>query len=209
MRYIPLALLTLAAVSCSNDQSTAQVSLFHEDGRAKPTVAVAAMLDTTSFDVSWSVSEELTDGISNQLARTGQIIVHNQEESPFTDNPFSADLSWMKREFQGHEFVAFLELVEHEFAPVKTTADQEGSSNLNAAVRVRVVDLRGATPKIVLQEMVKNSYFVPKTLIPNDYSIETWGTDAYQKSPMGVAHAILVNEISSRISDYILLAKSR
>jgi hypothetical protein len=123
--------------------------------------------------------------------------------SPFTDNPFGGDLSWMKREFQNEEFVAFLELVEHEFVPVKT------SNNLNMAVRLRVVDLRPAQPKIVLQETIRDSYFVPNTLIPNDYSVEVWGTDAYKKSPMGIAHSMLVQEIASRISDYVLLAKSR
>lgn len=212
MRYITLSLLALTALSCSrNDNNNTTTSLFHEDGRSKPSVAVASMLDTTSFDASWSLSEELTDGVMKLLSSTGKIVVHAQEESPFTENPFSANLSWMKREFQGHEFVAFLELVEHEFTPVKAkgTPDQEASANLNMAVRLRVVDLRPSNPKIVLQEMIRDTYFVPKTLIPNDYSVDTWGTENYKKSPMGVAHNILVNEVASRIGDYILLAKNR
>jgi hypothetical protein len=169
------------------------------------------MLDTTSFDASWSLSEELTEGVMSLVANTGKIYVHSRQESPFTDNPFGTDLSWMKREFHSEEFVAFLELVEHEFAPVKTKnmPIQEASTNLNMAVRLRVVDLRHATPKIVLQEMVRDTYFIPKTLIPNDYAVDVWGTDAFRKSPMGVAHAQLVQDIASRIADYILLAKSR
>jgi hypothetical protein len=117
----------------------------------------------------------------------------------------------MKREFQNEEFVTFLELVEHEFSPVKTKAMplQEASNNLNMAVRVRVVDLRPAAPKIVLQEMIKDTYFVPKTLIPSDYAVDTWGTEGFRKSPMGVAHAQLIQDVANRISDYILLAKSR
>lgn len=210
MRYIPLTILALAAIGCNRNNS-AEVSLFHEDGRTKPTVAVASMLDTTTFDASWSLSEELTQAIMKQLGVGGQIVVHSQEESPFTENPFGSNLSWMKREFQGHEFVAFLELVEHEFTPVKPkgASDREASANLNMAVRLRVVDLRANTPKIVLQEMVRDTYFVPKTLIPHDYSVDAWGTENYQKSPMAAAHNILVNEIAGRISDYILLAKNR
>lgn len=210
MRYVSAVLIGLAAVSCSRN-SNDEMSRFHEDGRAKPSVAIASMLDTTSFDASWSLSEEFTAGIMNTIAGSGEIFVHAQEESPFTENPFSNDLSWMKREFHSEEFVAFIELVEHEFAPVKskTLAPYEASNNLNMAVRIRVVDLRAPTPKIVLQELVKDSYFVPKTLIPTDYSSIVWGTEEYQKSPMGVAHAGLVQEIANRISDYILLAKSR
>ena len=210
MRRISLFLLALAAVSCNRTQ-TDEMSRFHEDGRVKPSVAIASMLDTTAFDASWSLSEELTQGVMNHIATNGEIFVHSQEESPFTENPFGTDLSWMKREFQGEEFVAFLEMVEHEFAPVKTkgVSPLETSSNLNMAVRIRVIDLRPETPQIVLQEMVRDSYFVPKTLIPTDYTVEVWGTDGYRKSPMGIAHAGLIQEIAGRIADYILLAKSR
>lgn len=210
MRYLPAMLIGLAAVSC-NRNSNDEMSRFHEDGRAKPSVAVASMLDTTSFDASWSLSEELTAGIVNVISGSGEIFVHSQQESPFTENPFGSDLSWMKREFHSEEFVAFLELVEHEFVPIKAkgTTPYEASNNLNMAVRVRVVDLRGNSPKIVLQEMVRDSYFVPKTLIPTDYTSTVWGTEDYRKSPMGIAHAGLIQEVSNRISEYILLAKSR
>lgn len=210
MRRMSILILAAAAVSCSRNQ-TETFSRFHEDGRAKPTVAIASMIDTTSFDASWSISEELTNGIMSQIASTGAIYVHSQEESPFTDNPFGGDLTWMKREFQGEEFVAFLELVEHEFAPVRTKGAslQEASSNLNMAVRIRVIDLRPDNPRIVLQEMIRDSYFVPKTLIPTDYSVDVWGTENFRKSPMGVAHAGFIKEIASRIADYVLLAKSR
>lgn len=210
MRCIPLFLIALAAASC-NKSSVDEMSLFHEDGRMKPSVAIASMLDTTSFDTSWSLSDELTQGVIDQIAATGEIYVHSQEESPFTENPFSADLSWMKREFQGEEFVAFFELVEHEFAPVKTKGSslQEASTNLNMSVRLRVIDLRPEAPKIVLQEMIRDSYFVPKTLIPTDYSVEIWGTESFKKSPMGIAHTQLIQEIANRIADYVLLAKGR
>ena len=210
MRCATAILIALAAVSCSRN-SNDEMSRFHEDGRAKPSVAVAPMLDTTSFDASWNLSEELTQGVMDRVAVTGEIFVHSQQESPFTENPFGADLAWMKREFQGEEFVAFLELVEHEFAPVKTKGMtlQEVSSNLNMSIRLRVVDLRTSSPKIVLQEMIRDSYFVPKTLIPTDYSVDSFGTEGFKKSPMGVAHAQLIQQVAHRISDYILLAKSR
>lgn len=210
MRTLSLVLLAATIVSCNRNNQN-EMSRFHEDGRAKPKVAIAPLLDTTTFDTSWSLSEELTASVMNLIAAKKQIYVHSQEESPFTENPFGSDLSWMKREFQNEEFVAFLELVEHEFVPVTNKGGnlQEASNNLNMAVRVRVVDLRGAVPKIALQETIRDSYFVPNTLIPNDYAVDTWGTENYKKSPMGIAHAMLTQEIANRISEYVLLAKSR
>lgn len=209
MRYLILAAL-IALVGC-NRGSNDEMSRFHEDGRVKPSVAIASMLDTTSFDASWNLSDEITHGVMNQIASSGEIYVHSEQESPFTQNPFDTDLSWMKREFHSEEFVAFLELVEHEFAPVKTSgvSPHETSNNLNMSVRLRVIDLRSDSPKIVLQEMIRDSYFIPKTLIPCDYTVDVWGTDNYRKTPMGVAHAQLISEIANRITDYILLAKSR
>lgn len=210
MRYPLAILLALGSFSCSHNNQ-AEMSRFHEDGRSKPSVAIASMLDTTSFDANWSLSEELTESIMGLISENGKIYVHSKEESPFTENPFGSNLSWMKREFQADEFVAFLELVEHDFVPVKTKGitSQEASHNLNMSVRVRVVDLRFNQPKIVLQEMIKDTYFIPKALIPTDYSVDVWGTEKFKKSPMGVAHAQLVKNISDRIADYILLAKSR
>ncbi len=208
MRYVSTILFGLFAIGCSRGGD--EVSRFHEDGRAKPIVAVASMIDTTSFDVPWSIPEELTSMVVNKLSEAGEIYVQVQEEYPFAENPFSGgDLSWMKREFQGKEFVVFLELVEHESVPASKTKTVELSTNLNMSVRLRVIDLRAATPTIVLQEMVHDSYFVPKTLLPIDYSVVVWGTNDYRKSPMGIAHVQIVNEISTRISEYILLAKSR
>ncbi len=208
MRYLSVILIGLAAIGCNRTND--QTSRFHEDGRAKPSVAIATMLDTTSFDVPWSLSEELTAGVMNLIKKNGQIYVHTQEESPFTENPFGTDLSWMKREFNSEEFVAFLELVEHEFIPTQSSQEaQDTSNNLIMAVRLRVIDLRPTSPKVVLQELVKESYFVPKSLIPTDYSYAVWGTQDYTTSPMHIAHTGLAKQIASRISDYVLLAKSR
>ena len=191
------------------------MSLYHEDGRAKPAVAVASMIDTTSFDCAWSLSEEITSMVVDKIAHTGKIFVQSSVDSPFAENPFGNDLAWMKREFQNQEFVVFLELVEHNMTPVtrgkksQPIYSQEMASNLNSAVRVRVIDLRGHTPKIVLQEMIRDSYYIPKMIIPVNYNEIVWGSNEYQSTPMGIAHHQLIQEIVTRVSDYVLLAKSR
>ncbi len=216
MRKLSTLSLALLAVACTNNNSPQEMSLYHEDGRAKPTVAVASMIDTTTFDCAWSLSEEITTMIVDRISETGKIFVQSSFDSPFAENPFGNDLSWMKREFQSQEFVVFLELVEHNTTPVirgkkaiETMSAQEMASNLNMGVRVRVMDLRGHTPKIVLQEMIRDSYYIPKTLIPINYNEIVWGSKEYQATPMGVAHRQLIQEIVARVSDYVLLAKSR
>ena len=214
MRCVPALLLGILASCCC--KSNEEVSRYHEDGRAKPMVAVATMIDTTSFDAPWSVSEELTSMIVKEIAQSKTIFVNGKDEYAFAENPFGNDLNWVKREFSGQEFVAFFELVEHEAVPAtkdkrlpKNTAPQEFATNLNLAVRIRVVDIRGATPKVVLQEVVRDTYYIPKSILPTDYTQVVWGTEEYKNTPMGIAHAQIVHEIASRVSDYVMLAKSR
>ena len=212
-RFAYLALATVAVLSCSKTNN--DISRFHEDGRTKPVVALASVIDTTSFDAPWSLSEELTSMIVDKISQGGAIYVTAKDDLGYTDQPFGSDLSWVKREFSEDQFVAFIELVEHETVAVSKGKKRiaeipfETSTNLKMAVRLRVIDLRGQTPQIVLQEMIRDSYYIPRTLEPTNYAVATWGTDEYARSPMGLAHAGLVGEISSRISEYIQLAKSR
>ena len=209
MRYILTLILGLLATGCAS-RGLDLMTRYHEDGRAKPVAAVASMIDTSSAEIPWSLSEEFTKQIVQKVGQTGQIFVSAKEDEVFAENPFGQDLSWVTREFPQQEFVVFMELVEHETAPAsKVKKGSDVSLNLNMAVRLRVVDVRGNQPKIVLQEIVRDSYFIPKTLLPTDYNTAVWGTSEFEKSPMGIAHEQIVQEISTRVSDYILLAKSR
>ena len=202
-------MLALFAAGCCSRCKDETSTRYHEDGRAKPVAAMPAMIDTTSFDVPWSLSDELTSSIARMIANGGQIFIQSQDDFAIASYPFSGDLSWMKREFQNQEFGVFLELAEHELVPSSKNSNLENSNLLNMGIRIRVIDLRGPQPKIVLQEMVRESYYIPKTLLPVDYQIIAWGTEEYKKSPLGTAHSQIAQEVAARISEYILLAKSR
>jgi hypothetical protein len=205
-------LVGLALVGCSNNhKEQQQVTRFFEDGRAKPVVVVTPMVDTTTSDLNWSLSEEFTSMITKGVSAGESVCVLAGEEYGYTENPFTEDLSWMKGEFVDKEFVVFLELVEHELAPVKkeVVVPFETPMNLKMSVRLRMVDLRGQEPRIVLQELVRDRAYIPRTEIPVDYQVVVWGTKDYVASPMGRAHHQLVNEIAQRIKDYLTLAKSR
>jgi len=210
-RFIPI-LFTLSAIACNRSDS--DLARFFEDGRAKPVVAVASVIDATSLDLPWSLSEELTSLVVSAISKGGSICVLAKDGLASTDTPFSSDLSWVKREFPEDQFVVFLELVEHEIIAAssnpKVVAEPfETAMNLKMAVKMRVIDLRNLSPRIVLQEMVRNSYYIPKNAVPTDYRVSGWGTNDFFKSPMGLAHQQLVHEISQRVCDYIQLAKSR
>ncbi|MBM3184368.1 MAG: hypothetical protein FJZ64_03590 [Chlamydiae bacterium] len=207
MRILSALAFALFLGGCATQDSTI-ITRFHDDGRAKPVVVLPSMIDTSCFDVSWSLSEELTSIIADSLKKGGKIFLQSQEDSTFSANPFAGDFGWMKTEFPDHEFAVFLELAEHEFASSENSSGEELANNLKMGIRIRVVDLRGGSPKIVLQEIVRDSYYIPKTLLPTDYSTITWGSEEYRKSPMGTAHGQIAREVAARVSEYVLLAKS-
>ncbi len=211
MRLSLVMIFSLCLSGCMQLSETS-LSRYHEDGRVKPSIIVTQLLDTSSFDVPWSLSEELTSLVTNNLSQNRALYVAEKEEISPSENPFGNDLTWAAKELNPYEFAVFLELVDHSYRPVmkeNTQSLRDASINLDMAVRVRVVDLRGGTSKIILQELVKESYYIPKTLQPVDYSLITWGTSEYQKSPLAIAHAELARILSERLNDYILLAKSR
>lgn len=208
-------LFALALIVCSscNRNTNQEFTRFYEDGRAKPVVAIAPIIDTSSFDQAWSLSEEFHDLVVEKLALKGTMYIPEEQSIALhsSENPFGSDLSWIKKEFNSSDFVVFLEVIQHEQVPARVISDpmETASTNLNIAVRVRIIDIRTDKPKIVLQELIKDSYFFPKNILPVDYDIVSYGTDEYSVTPLGVAHSKFVKLLSARLNDYILLAQSR
>ena len=211
LRYFILCFCALAFTACKSN-SPEEFTRYYEDGRAKPVIAIAPMIDTTSNEFSWSLADEMQSLIMNRIAQKGTLFVNRDENAfiPSSENPFGTDVSWVKREFAPNEFVVFLELVEHESVPTsKTISATDSSSNLNMQIRVRIIDIRSNSPKIVLQEVIRDSYYITKNTLPTDYNMVTWGTDEYMITPMSQAHSKITKEVVERLNDYVLLAKSR
>jgi hypothetical protein len=210
MRFCLIGILALLLNSCA--QSGVELTRYHEDGRKKPAVLITQLIDTSSFEAPWSLSEELTDLVSREVGRNRALYITTQPDFFFSESPFSNDLSTIAADCSPHEFGVFLELVEHSYTPANSDRHAiplETALNLNMAVRIRVIDFRQGAPKVILQELVRDTYYIPRTLLPTDYTVEGWGTSDFRKTPMGIAHAQLAQTLATRLSDYILLAKSQ
>jgi len=188
---------------CDNNSAS---SKFYDDGRSKPVLALNSVIDSTAYDLSWNLSDELTNSITKNLSLNKDIFVNTEENVDKVlgmENPFSLDLNWMKNKFEQNEFVVFMELIKHE------DKEEKNGVNLDMAMRVRIIDLRAKTPKVVLQECIKDNFFIAKGDFKEDYTKVIYGSNEYSKSRMGLAHEHLAKNISDRISDYISLVKSR
>ena len=185
------------------------VAYVSKDGPRRPIVALVPLIDSTLPHLSWNLSDELTAGIERRLdkkdifylARPARMRQIARTLSP-AQNPFGTDPSWMKEAFPRDEFVVFMELLEHDEVPL---SPGDAPAELNIAVRLRVLDLRGQKVRVVLQEVVRESHYIPKPFTRAHFAPATWGSDTYSITPLGLAHAQLSKEIAGRIEDYILL----
>lgn len=215
-KWLFLCASSLLIFSCKNQNQKEEITTrYHDDGRAKPVVSVIPVIDSTNYDLSWSLSEEFTSMIKSNILAKGSLYLPNINYSiPYNHHPFSNDLNWIKNSFPSNEFVVFLELIQHENDPIRKNFHKEssiadGGMNLNMAMRIRILDLRSEKPQIVLQEVIKDSYYLSKNFVMDDYKRIQWGNKDYLTTPMGLAHGQISKDIVERINDYVTLAKSR
>lgn len=215
-----LGIAFLALVGCSTKGDYEHATRFHEDGRGKPIVAFVPVFDRSGSSVGWSLSDEFTNGIKTRFLKRSNFYVSTPDEVNAAisslsaeNNPFSAETHWIKEAFENHEYVVFTELVEHDIHPKELKGNFldkiTPSSELTATIRVRVFDLRGSKPEVILQEFVRQTHMIPKPSDLNEPNPERWKKVTYSVSPMGLAHAQLAKEVVKRVEDYILLSKSK
>lgn len=221
--------MALLAVSCNSNRHEKQVVRFHDDGRAKAIVTLTAVYDHQNIHLPWSLAEDLTSVIKTRLISKSNLFIANppvskiesQEELALvvpTENhdenkALNVHYDNLKVKFPQSEFVVFLELAEHKIHPKQandTFLDKiTPSYALDLAMRIRIYDLRGESPRIVLQEIVQQKHLLPKQFAKLEFDSAIWGRKTYSISPIGFAHMQLAKEVSQRIDSYLILAKTK
>lgn len=209
--------VALLLVGCEREDGDSSTAMVECPQRARPVVAVVPVIDSTDARLGWSLSNELSREIYQQLTnRDSMTLVNPRKIRTITaqlgdaQNPFGADFQWVKQAFKGEDFVVFLELAEHEEVYRKRERQdclaKDCSADLKMSMRVRIFDVRGETPKVVLQEMVEQEQYVPKLLTSQHCVQVRYDHDAFDFTPMGMAHEKFVKQIGSRIDDYVKIA---
>lgn len=208
--------LTLLLGGCKDDNSS--MALVEQPITTRPIVAVVPVLDRSRHELAWNISQELTGALRQRLAQHDTLYLLSEDQvyamtrkasvgGETGRDPFGVETSWVKKGYPQNEFVAFFELVDHREVPLVAQGgdSEEFPAELNLSMRVRVFDLRGATPKIVLEEIVQQSHHIPKQFTRNQFNQVPWGDEMFEISPLGIAHEKLCQELASRVEDYILL----
>lgn len=217
MRYCFFALSLIALTGCQQDTRLCAPTFHVPTVRQKPILAVVPVFDQSKHHHPWNIAQELTTGILRSLSVKDQLYMVDQEkvsqifkEMQTAGDLFGTDLQWIKKKFRSEEFVAFIELYKNEETLLnfhKDIPDAECPAELYLSARVRIFDLRGAVPKLVLSEEVNHSENIPKEFNPLNRTLITPDQENFHSTPHGIAQDSFAREIAERIEDYVLLAQ--
>ncbi|MBM3194351.1 MAG: hypothetical protein FJZ60_01145 [Chlamydiae bacterium] len=200
-------------------QSCSQVSFqdqtaFHDDGRKKPIVCLLGVFDSSMSDFPWSLSEEFTTQIQQTIMKSRQLylvqdypLVNYLLQQERNYKPFLQDLNVLHNLPLQSEFVVFMELIQHSLEPKTDTISF--TDRLQIALRLRIIDLRGKVPKIILQELFEKRSDILGSMSYVDYKNYPWGSSSFSLLPLGIAHNDFCHTLAERIEEYILVAKFR
>lgn len=218
-RFAILTFVALMAVGCSGPRYVDYFP-YHDDGTPKPKLALIPVVDSSDCGLPWDVAKEITQGIHDHLMDTGEFYVPSPEEiGPIwakTDQIdfFGNDLSYAG-DFHNTDFIVALELLENttntcdSCSPDVKPRKQLYMKNrdLMTRVRIKIIDIRCAVPRIVLYEVFKTCY----SLTPSKNAINCeeipWGCEGYANTACGIAHERLVRNLTARLEEVIWSAK--
>lgn len=221
LKLVCLFTFSILFVSCQSNKAKIQSFRYYENAKQKPIAALVPLISRVKApDVAWDITQEITAEVHRRLINRGQIFLNPVQLSEsfklkLEHNDLVAltknDLKELKRD---NEYAVFMELIEHkELRSEYLEAQRYGPPLKNEKdllaikVRVRVYDLRGNEPKVLLQEILHTQSFIPKVERELDYHKVVWGGDSYSASVYGRAHAKLEKDLASQIENYICISK--
>jgi hypothetical protein len=215
-RILPIIALFMAILT-SCGRHNGDTSLYYNSGRTKPIVAVVPVIDSTKLtSTAWNLSEEFTQEIQKSVYNSSKLYLLRQHLSENNAHALNVvDVNKIKtkemQSLEGAEFVIITELLDQSESAYHTQERQAPMSEVGGlfsiAMRVRILDIRGSEPKIVLQEVIDHDHIIPHFYVGCDYEKMSWGTPAFEQTPMGIAHAKIIRELITHAEGYIGAAK--
>lgn len=216
-----LCLLTVLLLfsGCKNEYQyglQSDETVAHSAILPRPIVTFMPIVSRAKHHLPWDIASSLTLSVHHALAKKDRLYLIDQEraakaskELQTNQDPFGDDISWVKKKFKTEEFVAFVELAEHQETPLNFQNDlpvSECPAELYMSARLKIFDLRGAAPKVILSETLSHSENIPKQFTRANLALPLLpDQEGFETTPQGIAHDLFAREIASRIEDYILM----
>lgn len=223
--FLCISTLVLLCFSSCTEKYT-DTTLYQRNGRPKPIVAVLPVIDSRTAEqdlqkrgITWDISKELTEGIRSRMADS-QLLYLIRESGSLQDAEQCNHVDCrqiakkLSHGLNAAEFVVVTELVNQEEKPydksrfsIEHPPKGEIAQVMNIDFRVKVLDMRSQEPKMILQEVIHTRHYIAKPEVGFNYARASYGSTAYTRTPMGVAHNKLIREVTGRIENYIRATK--
>lgn len=207
MKRLILAIAAAALVCGGCVRHYGDTSLYQTSGRQKAVVAVLPVINHNVItNIPWDLSHELTAEICRKVYESNRIYLHREptslEVAQLLSVPNPQAISRTATESLGDaEYAIVTEVIEQNEKAFRARSEQ--GAILTFALRVRVLDLRHSTPRVILQEVLDKDYVIARPYMYCDYEKMAWGTEAFNYTPMGMAHSRLVRQLVGRVEAYI------
>ncbi|MES2344788.1 MAG: CT253 family lipoprotein [Chlamydiota bacterium] len=200
MVQIILFLCLALVATCCNKPHVNEQSSYYENGTAKPVVTLVPLIDQSHHSLPWNLSDEFAHEISHHLLKRGNFFLKTPPH--IKKKRLIYDPSSVKSHFPKTEFVVFIELIQHEEIPL-THENENSPAELQVGLQVRVLDIRGAEPLVILEKVFTDTQYLPKHFTRYNFLPIPWGKEAYSITPFGQVHAKLARQISGCIENHI------
>lgn len=215
LRIAVSILMTLIVVGCG--PRYVDYFPYYDDGTPKPKVALMPIIDSSNSQFPWDISEEISQGIYYELMNSGEFyVLAPQEIGPAWAKRdqidfFDTDMSFVS-DFRNTDFIVAMELIEHSTTPcdpcMAAVRQHPSCYPLNRVmtmrVRIKIIDVRCETPKIVLYEVLKSCY---TGMTQSETTQLCWGEPGYYRTSCGIAHQRLVSKLTRRLEEVIWSVK--
>lgn len=212
-RLLSLFLMALTLAGCSESPRYVDYFPYHDDGIAKPRVAIIPMIDNSNKVFPCDASEQFTRGISYEMMDHAELYLTPQKDVQekvarlghfdfFIKDQALDDL------FCEEDFVIIMELIEHNRVSTAPGSPEHADCNKDIygchdtvmmKIRVRILDVRRRSPSVVLQEVMNCSYIVPCQRQDRRACNPCVDTPNYRISPAGQAHQRMINKVVERL----------
>lgn len=213
-RLLLCALFALFATSCGGPKYVDYFP-YCDSGKPKPKLVLIPVIDSSGCEVPWDLSREISQSVYYEMMNSGELYVMSPEEvGPVWNNRnnidfFGADLGYTK-DFSCADFIVAMELIDHSANPAivgRSSSCHPCNNVLTMRVRIKVIDVRCACPRVVLYEIITADYTVAQSKECCDFTKQCWGQNGYQMTPCGILHQRMVCKISRRLEEVLWINK--
>lgn len=212
--------MMLMCVSCGGPRYVDYFP-YHDDGVPKLKVAIVSLSDHPECGLGWNFSDEVSQGLYYELMNSGKLYALSADEIGPAWNQreqydfFGTDTTYVN-DFCGSDIVAAIELIEHSIVPYDPCTGAEMASRdckncstlgILMRVRIKVIDIRCQTPRVLLYEIVKVCYPLNPGTRADCVCNITFGTPGYAKTQCGMAHQRMIRQLAGRVEEVARCAR--